>query len=70
MVQTIEVPVEVTKWLFFKTTKTETRQVPKEETQIVLHMETRQEFSFWLLFMMAGIGGLCYLLEKWVLHLL
>jgi hypothetical protein len=70
VVETVEVPVQVTRWRFLKTTKMETHDVAREVKETVFHSETRQEFSVWLFLAMAVVGCLCYLTEIGVVRLL
>lgn len=56
VVETVQVPVEVTKWFFFKTTTTETQEVSKEITDTVARSHKVSELSAWLLIPMMIIG--------------
>jgi hypothetical protein len=69
VVEIVEVPVQVTKWFFWKTTKAERQEVEKEVKETRYHTESKREFSVWLLIPMAGVGLLCYQLEKWTVQL-
>jgi len=70
VVETVLVPVQFTYWIFFKATRTETREVSKEVREIFFRRQTAFEFSPWLLIPMALVGLLCFYLEKGVVHLL
>jgi len=67
--ETIEVPVQVTRWIFFKRTTTESRQVTKEITETKYRSEMHTEFSAWLLIPMAFVGLACFYFEKWLVQL-
>jgi len=56
IIETVQVVVEVPKWIFFKTTKIEDTQVPKEITETVLRSTTVSEFSIWLTIPMIVVG--------------
>lgn len=53
VVETVQVPVQVTRWLFWSTTRQEAREVEKQITETVVHTRTAQQFS-WLL--LGGLG--------------
>jgi hypothetical protein len=53
IMETVEVAVEVPSWIFFTTTRTETREVPRVVVETVVRSETRNSFSLWLLIPMG-----------------
>jgi len=64
VIETVEVPVRVTVWFFWTAIRMEPQAVPKSVSETIFHSETRQQFSFLLLALMAGVGMLCYYAEK------
>ena len=69
VVETMDVPVQITRWFFWKATRTETREVTREVKETVYRTEARSEFSAGLLLPMVAVGVLCYFLEKWAVLL-
>ncbi|MFO0877564.1 MAG: hypothetical protein U0840_09330 [Gemmataceae bacterium] len=67
--ETVLVPVEVTRWFFFKGTEWEATEVKRQVREATLRNEKRQEFSGWLLLAMASVGGLCFWLKKQAVRL-
>lgn len=67
ILETVEVVVEVPTWIFFTTTKTETREVPKVVVETIVRNEARDSFSPWLLIPMGLVAwGAVYLELRFV----
>jgi len=69
VVETIQVPVEVTKWFFFTSTTTKKQEVPKEITETVMRSHKVNEFSIWLLIPMLLVGFLGSWVYRWVVRM-
>lgn len=70
VVETVEVPVRITRWFFWTTTGTETREVSRDVWVTVNRTGASRVFSFWLLIPMIAVGLLCYYVEKWCVQVL
>lgn len=67
IMETVEVVVEVPAWIFFTTTKTETKEVPKVVVETIVRNEARDSFSPGLLIPMALVAwGAIYLELRFV----
>jgi hypothetical protein len=62
--ETIEVPVRVTRWIFFTRPAVESRTVAKEITETAYSSGTHTAFHAWLLVPMFVAGFACLYAEK------
>lgn len=68
VVDTVQVPVQVTRWIFFKSTRLEAQEVPKEITETIVRTGSRDVFSPSLLLFQAGIGLIAFYAQLWLIH--
>lgn len=68
IIETVEVPVVVTSWIFFSTTKLELQEVPRQVTETIVSTRRGTRFSPFLLLPMAIVGLCAHALHLRTMH--
>lgn len=66
VVETVEVPVQVTKWFFWTSTELQPQQVPREVTETEFREQTVRRFSPLMLLPLALLGWAAYGIQLWI----
>lgn len=70
VIETIEVPVQVTRWFFFSSTEFQKQQVERTISETVVHQRTVSEFSWLLSLALILVGLLGRLVHRRLVRLL
>lgn len=68
--KTVEVPVRVTRWIFFRGEEKRKVDIKEEVTEKIAREKEVQQFSVLLLVPLALVGLTCFLLERWIVSLM